>query len=962
MAKELGPRARERALAVAADVARRIQVELTQSAESVELPPMRGKSVQNLRKLYGIGSQTADVALQASCARLSMAGVTLTWQTRKKCVAVASPSMPAAHEPPEPPAKKKCREPRITRSSGGRPRGVEDEVGAAILLANEIRSDLDAGEDTRAQARLATKSVRERFSVGSEVASNVLRLARARLSMAGLQATRVKPRAKILVYRKPVEEATRNPVVNPPKLPEPSERDLQGRLRNRLDNRKAAQASPSKIEIQVISSDEEEEAKQQSASPARATRARPGSLGRHPASPATPGPSAPSGPKRSSSRPSALRKRSTSQAPPTSTRLCSPGVSPEHSSPQPPASPVSVDPLLQSPASKGRPRWRDGVIKVEDESVASTGRRSRSPRQIGNGFARCLSMSRWLQWGKKLRRIVRQSRSIRAGKRKTLLKHSGCAMKQESIIKQEHVKSEPRVKKRRAKRANSVGAVLDFSTTPNKRGNRKTSRPRPSQTAPSTLCISQVPGWLMRVVLYAGGNAFPVACTHRLAAWSILCDSRQVSSELRALSLSLGHNSCEPADQMLLDEMQRVVQVLSALTPLDGPCQAMTLPRRRLRLDRVPLEASTVTKRVKQEVKEELVCGMRLSSCSSDMRKVAPQILQDGNDEMIPDPEHIRSLEPKAIVAANAVSSEELEESSYLVPKDAKATLCLYRRSSLEYRRSAEAEAELQYEAFKLRYGMGDIDCHDDSHFKPDDSLIVAAPHCLLRLSSISMMLPATMTRGGNDVYGEYGYTGFSFHMRHQWVRIHEEMHERLSQRETKARKVEPFGGSCLRKGVSSVTWWLAPTMGSSTATGCLRHDEEMDRRTEEGGIRIVDPQARPEDEGEPHIYGWSAMILVAIADETATRDSQEILKQHAESITDPKMLLDLVFVCRTRRCYDKRQLRVHFSVHSSLEPVLAALIKCFVNRGAKLKRGLPPKTGGARELQRLLSELEGIE
>ena len=31
--------------------------------------------------------------------------------------------------------------------------------------------------------------------------------------------------------------------------------------------------------------------------------------------------------------------------------------------------------------------------------------------------------------------------------------------------------------------------------------------------------------------------------------------------------------------------------------------------------------------------------------------------------------------------------------------------------------------------------------------------------------------------------------------------------------------------------------------MGSSTATGCLRHDEEMDRRTEEGGIRIVDPQ-----------------------------------------------------------------------------------------------------------------------
>lgn len=62
-----------------------------------------------------------------------------------------------------------------------------------------------------------------------------------------------------------------------------------------------------------------------------------------------------------------------------------------------------------------------------------------------------------------------------------------------------------------------------------------------------------------------------------------------------------------------------------------------------------------------------------------------------------------------------AVAWEELEEPSYMLPKDVKATLCLYRRSSLEYRRSAEAEAELQYEAFKLRNGLGDFDYNDDS-------------------------------------------------------------------------------------------------------------------------------------------------------------------------------------------------------------------------------------------------------
>ena len=91
--------------------------------------------------------------------------------------------------------------------------------------------------------------------------------------------------------------------------------------------------------------------------------------------------------------------------------------------------------------------------------------------------------------------------------------------------------------------------------------------------------------------------------------------------------------------------------------------------------------------------------------------------------------------------------------------------------------------------------------------------------------------------------------------------------------------------------------------------------------------------QAKLDDEGEPHIFGWSAMVIAALADESAPKDAQEVLKQRADSITDPKMLLDQVFVCRTRKCYDKRQLRVHFSVHPTLEPVLAALIKCFVNR-----------------------------
>ena len=109
-------------------------------------------------------------------------------------------------------------------------------------------------------------------------------------------------------------------------------------------------------------------------------------------------------------------------------------------------------------------------------------------------------------------------------------------------------------------------------------------------------------------------------------------------------------------------------------------------------------------------------------------------------------------------------------------------------------------------------------------------------------------------------------------------------------------------------------------------------------------------------------MFGWSSLVIAAIEDDKAPKEAREILTQHSTAITDPKMLLDLVYVCRTRKCYDKRQVRVHFSVHPAMEPVLGALIKCFTSHGAKHKRGMPPKSGGAQELQKLLTELEEIQ
>ena len=181
-------------------------------------------------------------------------------------------------------------------------------------------------------------------------------------------------------------------------------------------------------------------------------------------------------------------------------------------------------------------------------------------------------------------------------------------MKKELRMKKECVKQKLKAKRLRAGSARPVPDFFEGPKHKRVRGNRKISRGQTESSVPSTpstLCISQVPGWLMRVVLYAGDDAFPVACTHRLAAWSILRDSRQVSSELRALSWlgQAGQEVWDAADERLLDQMQRVVRVLSALTPLEGPQQMpQSGTRKRLRLDYAPLDTRRITKRIKQEV------------------------------------------------------------------------------------------------------------------------------------------------------------------------------------------------------------------------------------------------------------------------------------------------------------------------------------------------------------------------
>ena len=77
-----------------------------------------------------------------------------------------------------------------------------------------------------------------------------------------------------------------------------------------------------------------------------------------------------------------------------------------------------------------------------------------------------------------------------------------------------------------------------------------------------------------------------------------------------------------------------------------------------------------------------------------------------------------------------AVAWEDLVVSTYPIPSGVDACLCIYRKSSSDLRRHAEAEATLQRESYALRHAT------DDYHHSPkgpegDSSLILSAPHSI---------------------------------------------------------------------------------------------------------------------------------------------------------------------------------------------------------------------------------------
>mmetsp|Transcript_23601 Transcript_23601/g.42646 ORF Transcript_23601/g.42646 Transcript_23601/m.42646 type:complete len:615 (+) Transcript_23601:29-1873(+) len=265
----LGARSQKRVFEVASDLAYVSRAQLRE-CPAVRLPPARSKreSRKGLRQRYGIGSVAAEAALLAARARLSMAGAVVevksgAWEVQR---GPAMPSLPAREAVVEVakeavPKTVKLRrtvsmETQEAETSGGRP-GSTSVFLAAAKLVDEVKAalarDSDGEEAAVKQQKMTQTSVKSRFHVGSQTAAEVLRVAKARLSMAGLTARRQANRQ--VIYRQPEKTPADLPArkAQETRAAELEPSALLHRLRAKTASRKTLQHLRVKEELQVES-------------------------------------------------------------------------------------------------------------------------------------------------------------------------------------------------------------------------------------------------------------------------------------------------------------------------------------------------------------------------------------------------------------------------------------------------------------------------------------------------------------------------------------------------------------------------------------------------------------------------------------------------------------------------------------------------------------------------------------
>eukprot|EP00931_Biecheleriopsis_adriatica_P028510 TRINITY_DN16990_c0_g1_i1.p1 TRINITY_DN16990_c0_g1~~TRINITY_DN16990_c0_g1_i1.p1 ORF type:complete len:703 (+),score=147.11 TRINITY_DN16990_c0_g1_i1:93-2201(+) len=565
--RDLNTRARKRALEVAAELAHETRAKLAALGRgaAVALPPLRSfKGQVNIRQRYGIGGATSELALLATQARLSMAGALV----RSNGMVEASPALPAL--PPARPATPKLTAAQLRKAPSaekflkqekcdgtsrmGRPRTLQDETKAAAELAAEVKAALEV---SGAQAALKQREqtalvVKQKFQVGSEAAANVLRLAKARLSMAGLRAKCLSHRQ--LVYLKPDAMPSQASsarsgknvanVVTPTGTSAVRSRATTSSARALLPGAAVAAAvnHNSRMELGASALRKRIEARQRCK---QEEEIWPGKV---------------------RVKQEIIARRSKRKHVVTSKR--------------------EVEVKQECGAGVKRPRWRADVFVLPSstpgrhrQGVAVRCKRSQSSSGISDIRRKRRTVLGCAQVTHRPSRLVQWLRSLQRLRLRILGTSRGC--NSESRGRPKAPAASPKASKAgsaaRDPRACAAAGKKPSASSSSSSMTVPSRYMLPEQVPPYSdirlLCVSQVPGWSMHLVQLLGGSAKAasvLACTGRRLAWALLRDSHQICCELRPLAASLrGTSVWRASEQASLEKIQSARCVLAALVPLE---------------------------------------------------------------------------------------------------------------------------------------------------------------------------------------------------------------------------------------------------------------------------------------------------------------------------------------------------------------------------------------------------------
>ena len=154
----------------------------------------------------------------------------------------------------------------------------------------------------------------------------------------------------------------------------------------------------------------------------------------------------------------------------------------------------------------------------------------------------------------------------------------------------------------------------------------------------------------------------------------------------------------------------------------------------------------------------------------------------------------------------------------------------------------------------------------------------------------------------------------------------------------------------------------------SRAAGGHLPHDACEARRTSDAGeqsghgtFRDQSKEGQQTPGGEPHVYGWAAMMTALTTDTALSAEDKQKVAAYTSSANSPETLLQGIYWSQFKKKISEGLTGSSGSVPwtPQTQPILCLIIKAMKARGAKEKFGQAPAGGNVRELQQMLDDLQ---